>query len=263
MALWTDIEIPQARRPERDMAPCWICNEGRSKWLHGGTLIWSAASERLYAIGPKCYNTHFNNSLDVALNLLRRTQQEALNAQRLTQALINADTQLAWCAQHVAGAELAERLHADLAKAAPKFRRSVSRQLKSASVSVRGSSVLRGSWALVAKLREGQKAWSELLARAGAADRREWSTQLAPRQVEERLQDIRRAQAALQVVFARMTEAAEFTAGENLRSLGTWSRAAILPFTVSTTATQFEIRCEDEYFRGRANLAQPAALPVF
>lgn len=263
VALATGFGIDRRKRPQRDEAPCPICSRGKPKWIRDGSLIWCAETQAIYAIGPDCYRTLWTDGrMDVALNLLRRTQREHDNVKKLEAAIAALHSNRAWIERHLPLARRADSLHREVARNAPNFRRSVSRQLKSGlTTQVLGVSFLRGTWRLEEKLRRAEKELAHFETRAGA-DPTEWATQLSARVVEERLGEFRKALSAMDAVARYLNDLSQFLASANIKALAVWSSSAVIPFTAHHTLLAVEIRCGDEFWRGPLGLPSPDPLPA-
>ena len=261
------IDIDRRRRPESDMAPCPICSPQDPKYLKGGTLIWCDATSAVYAIGPKCSLTLWEDGrLNTAVNLFLQAEKEKQNAAVLRAELPKVAALRAWIASYQGLAEKLDRLHRSLAKDAPKLRGALSRALRTgtaATSSIKGIDFLRGGWNLAKDLSEADASLADV-ERAMGQDSKAFVIRLSATAVAQRLASLKAARATLTRTAERMAAAADFTARSNCEALGRLSKSESAPmnFKISHTASTMDLRSDAERWSGAVGIAPPSPVPA-
>lgn len=260
------VHIDRRRRPEKDMAPCPICSPTTGKYLAGGTLLWCEGTSAIYAIGPKCSLTLWEDGrLDTAVNLYMRTAKERQNADALVDGLEKIGLLRDWVLAHRQMVERVDLLHRAFAKEASKLRRSLANALRTGSAAtahIRGFGFLRGGWRLSAELAAVDATLARLQPVEGA-DIDAIVARLSASAVSDRLAELKSSRLTLARTAERIRTAADFMSRDNCEALGRWSRddGAPLKFRVSHTASTIELRTGDEVWRGAVGLALPQEVP--
>lgn len=261
------IDIDRRRRPESDMAPCPICSPQDPKYLNGGTLIWCDATSAIYAIGPKCSLTLWEDGrLNTAVNLFLQAEKEKQHAAMLRAELPKISALRAWIADHNSLAARLDRLHRGLSKDAPKLRGALSRALRTgtaATSSIKGGDFLRGSWNLAKDLAEADAALSGMQGAMGQ-DGDGFVLRLSATAVAQRLAQMKTARATIARTAERMNSAAAFTARTNCEALGLWSKSEAAPmrFKMAHTGSTMALRTETEQWNGSVGIPPPGPLPI-
>lgn len=260
------IDIERGKRPDSDMAPCPICSPGKPKYLTGGTLIWCEATQAIYAIGPKCSVTLWEDGrLNRAVNLYLQTESAKANASGLVAALALIPAQRTWISNHRSMAEKAERYQKNFAKQAPKLRGALSRGLRSktaATAQIKGDNFLRGSWKLTNDLDMADLALGSAITAAGE-DSEAYVLGLTPSGVSERLSKIKSPITTLKRTADRMADAAAFLSAKNCEHIGKWGASGTAPmsFKATYTASSIDLKTVNERWVGPLGLLWPSPLP--
>lgn len=223
VALHHPVDIRQAIRPHRDMAPCPICSPRAPKYLNGGTLIWCAETKAIYAIGPDCSKSLWSdNRLSRAINRLRRTEQELAKADALRAEAAAASARIQWIADHQALAAEVDQLHASFARDLPELRLALARALKGAiAPAIQGGAFFEGGWRIMDNLKDVEVALAELRDDEAAAAGL-WVDDLSPKAVEDRLARARKALLFLNRSAMRMGDAAALLRSKNIAVWQAW-----------------------------------------
>lgn len=264
VVLYHPIDINRSRRPDKDMAPCPICSANVGKYLRGGTLIWCEASHAIYAIGPDCSETLWEDGrLNRAVNVYLQAERTKRNAVSLVEEVRAIGARRTWIVTQRAQVKRLSEIHDSLAREAPKLRGALSRALRTAtSTGVSGGGFLRGTWKAGRELDVADAALRRLLDLAGS-DVEGWVENLAPRVVAEYLDEARRTTSVLKRIAGRAQEAAAFLSASNMERMAQWGRSGQAPmdFVAIRTGSSVDLRAGEERWRGPVGVGAIGAPP--
>lgn len=259
-ALFHPVDINRARRPDRDLAPCPICSPSSPKYVNGGALIWCAATQAIYAIGPDCHETLWGDGrMNRALNALRQSDVDRANAEKLINTVTLIPAHRAWIAEHRQAVRGADRLHCTFREQAPKMRSALNRWYKGNGGSV---PLLTGRWNIERDLDAADihlaALWS---AYAGAVEDRIFN--LAPGVINAQLDANKDALRALHNAVRFIADAAAFMSENNTMRLAALQRSERAPsgFRFLQTAAAVTLRTATETWTGSSTIAAPEPLP--